>query len=82
MEIEDFGTDFDVNKSKKDLLIMAAKEACGYVYYESEVQYDGYSRPKRIVINKKYRKPNSKFATLLEKKGVEVVMQSHSQGCF
>jgi hypothetical protein len=78
MEIEDFGTDFDINKSKKDLLITVAKEACGYVYYEGEVQYDGYSRPKRIVINEKYRKPNPKFATMLEKKGVEVVMQSHS----
>lgn len=78
MEIEDFETDFDVNKSKTDLLITAAKEACGYVYYESEVQYDGYSRPKRIVINKKYRKPNSKLATMLKEKGVEVVMQSNS----
>ena len=78
MEIEDFGTDFDINKSKTDLLIMAAKEACGYVYYESEVQYDGYSRPKRIFINEKYREPNSKFATMLKEKGVEVIMQSQS----
>ncbi len=77
--------DFDVEKATTDMLLAAAKAAHGYVYYESESEYDGDSRPIRINIYERYQEPDPKFAAILpkyaailKKEGVEVVMHTRS----
>ncbi|MCK4830762.1 hypothetical protein KA005_84400 [bacterium] len=78
MAIEDLDSDFDVKKATTDMLVAAAKAAHGYVYYESEVAYNGDSRPIRIILYEKHHKPDPKFATILKKQGVEVVVHTRS----
>ena len=78
MAIEDLDADFDVKKATTDMLVAAAKTAHGYVYYESEVQYNGDSLPKRIILYEKHHKPDPKFAAILKKQGVELVVHTRS----
>ena len=78
MALEDLESDFDVEKATADMLVEAAKAAHGYVYYESEVTYNGNSRPTRIILYERHYKPNPKFATILEKQGVELVVRTRS----
>jgi hypothetical protein len=78
MAVEDENLDLNSEKNTTHMLIEAAKAAHGYVYYEGKVVYDGDSRPKRIDVYEKYRKPNSKFATILKEQGIEWVVHTRS----
>lgn len=70
--------DFDFKKATNDMLIEAVKAANGYIYYESEIEYDINHNPKRIVVYEKYCKPDPNFASILKERGVEWSVRAHS----
>jgi hypothetical protein len=78
MAIEGLDLDFDVDKATKDMLVATAKAAHGCVYYESEVKYNDDSRPVRVILYEKHHKPDPKFAAVLKKQGIELVVRTHS----
>ena len=64
-------------KVRSDVLMSAARSAVGHVYYNTKLKRtqrkDGLWHT-RIDVYEKYRSPNRKFAALLKKEGIEVVV--------
>jgi hypothetical protein len=69
--------DFDADAAPMEMLIAATKAMHGYVYYEAKLTRtrlpDG-SWKERIDVYEKHRKPDVKFAHVLETLGVDAAM--------